>query len=257
MAKNKVLIMIPTYNERENIRPMLYLIAQEKLDADVLFVDDNSPDGTGHVIEEEKQDRPYLSVLHRNSKDGVGSAHQAGIAYAYAKGYHLLVTMDSDFSHSPAYIKDLLNAASSADIVVGSRYLQTNSLAEWSVFRKLLTHTGHLLTRTLLGLRYDASNAFRLYNLKTVDQRLFELVKSKSYSFFFESLFLMHKNRVRIEQIPISLPKRTYGRSKMSYKDIYRSLRLLLLLFFRSIFFRKTIFIQRTQVSHETSKKNT
>lgn len=240
---NKILIVIPTYNESENVVPLLVQICDEKLKVDILFVDDNSPDGTGELIERQKKKHKNLQVLHRKGKEGIGSAHQAGINYAYEKQYEFLITMDSDFSHSPAYIPRLLEEAGTADIVVGSRYLQEKSLADWSLMRKILTHTGHLLTRILLGMKFDASNAFRLYDLKVIDQRIFGLVQSKSYSFFFESLFILYKNGLQITEIPIVLPKRTYGRSKMTFKDIYRSLSLLFKIFIRHKIFRSTVIL--------------
>jgi len=231
--------MIPTYDERDHIAEMIKQLEDENLGADILFVDDNSPDGSGDLIELESKKRNNVFIIRRPGKDGIGSAHQTGINYAYAKNYEMLVTMDCDFSHSPHYIPDFIRASGDADVVVGSRYLLKNSLSEWNVMRKVLTYTGHFLTKFLLGMNYDATNAFRLYNLKSIDSDVFSLVKSRSYSFFFESLFILHHNDFSITEIPISLPRRTYGTSKMSYRDIFISLKLLLYMFFRKIFQRR------------------
>jgi SAM-dependent methyltransferase len=147
------------------------------------------------------------------------------------------VTMDCDFTHDPRYIPALLaEGRAGADVVVGSRYLREDSLAGWNVYRKALTHLGHLLTRVLLGMSYDATNAFRWYRLTTVPRRIFDVVTSQGYSFFFESLYILHRNGFRISQVPVPLPKRTYGSSKMSLREIGRSLQLLVAICLRASF---------------------
>ena len=128
-----------------------------------------------------------------------------------------------------------------ANIVVGSRYLKKHSLASWNLFRKTLTHFGHFLTVTLLEMPYDASGAFRLYNLRNIDRKLFSLVKSPGYSFFFESLFILNYNKIKIAEIPIELPSRTYGTSKMTFKDAWSSLSFLWNLYKRKLFDKKSL----------------
>lgn len=231
----KTLIFIPTYNERENVSKICEQLFSLGLGADVLFIDDNSPDGTGKILDELAKKFPNLSVKHRSGKLGVGSAHLEGIAWAYERGYERLITLDCDFTHSPTDILKLLAHADNYDIVVGSRFLQQGSLADWSLYRRFLTHFGHLLTRHLLRIKQDATGAFRIYRLTTIPQSLFSLVKSRGYSFFFESLFLMTRNGFAIHEIPIVLPNRTYGTSKMSTRDIWRSVRQMLSLFWGSL----------------------
>ena len=215
--------MIPTYNEADNVVIIVSGIATTGLDVDILFVDDNSPDGTGTILDRLASNNPRLKVLHRPGKQGIGSAHKAGIRWAYQEGYSTLVTMDSDLSHSPSDIKRLLVSAEHADVVVGSRFLEANSLEGWVWHRKLLTHIGHLLTRVVLGLPFDCTNAFRRYRIDRIPLGVFQMVESQSYSFFYESLFRIKQNGFRISEIAIKLPARTYGHSKMRLKDVMHS----------------------------------
>lgn len=242
----KGLIFIPTYNERENVEKLISQLDQLDLDFDLLFVDDNSPDKTGEVLDRIASDRENLFVVHRPSKLGIGSAHIDGIDWAYKNGYQLLITMDSDFSHSPGYILKLIEHAKTSDVVVGSRYLQKNSLSEWNFRRKFLTHMGHFLTKLLLGMPYDATGAFRLYRLDRISQKCFHSEKSLGYSFFFESLFLLFKNHYKVKEIAIDLPARTYGTSKMKMSDALFSLVMLVQLVFLNVFKPGIFFVGRT-----------
>ena len=230
IPQRDTLIFIPTYNERENVEPMcralLALIDRGAVDADVMFIDDNSPDGTGQVLDRLAAERPdRVSVVHRAGKEGIGTAHQAGINRAYDLGYKTLITLDCDFTHSPDDIPRLLERLPGHDVVVGSRYLKSGSLPGWNLLRRFLTNFGHFLTERLLGMTYDATGAFRVYRIGAIPRELFTLIKSRGYSFFFESLFLLHRNGYRIAQVPIVLPARTYGHSKMSFRDAARSAR--------------------------------
>lgn len=234
--KNSLLIFIPTYNEKENVERLCSDLLGLGLEADILFMDDNSPDGTGDILEGLAKKHGNVKVVHRSGKLGIGSAHFEGINWAYDHGYSQLITMDCDFTHPPVYIHDLLKVGKNYDIVVTSRYMQKDSLEDWGLFRKFLTQLGHFLTKNLLQLHYDATGGFRLYNLAKVKQALFGLVESKSYSFLFESLFILNFNKYSITEIPIKLPKRTYGHSKMQLSDAIFSFRYLLSLFFNQIF---------------------
>lgn len=243
----KLLIFIPTYNEAENVKIIYNLLKSLHFfeQFDILFLDDNSPDGTGQIIDDLAEQDATLFTIHRTGKQGIGSAHQAGIKWAYEKGYQKLITMDCDLTHSPEYIIDFYNASQEAEIVVGSRYLQKDSLATWNLFRKSITKFGHFLTKDVLGMPYDASGAFRLYDLSTIPQEIFALIKSKSYSFFFESLLILHLNKIPIKEIPIKLPKRTYGNSKMSIKDALTSLEFLFTMFRKKNFQRKSLIYEK------------
>jgi dolichol-phosphate mannosyltransferase len=220
----KALLAVPTYNERDNVERLIAEIVEVVPGLDLLFLDDASPDGTGDLLESLKARYPTLAVSHRPGKLGIGSAHLDAIAWAYDKGYETLLTMDADFTHPPSYLPEILSKGTEADVVVGSRYLLPNSLDEWTLFRRLLTRGGHLLTRTLLGLREDASSAYRLYRLDRIPRAAFSLVRARGYSFFFESLYVLRVNGFRIREVPIVLPARASGRSKMGIMDAGKGL---------------------------------
>jgi dolichol-phosphate mannosyltransferase len=227
----RTLIFIPTYNEHDNVRQMCEEILGLGLDADLVFMDDASPDGTGRILDELAQRHARVAVVHRTGKQGIGSAHLAGIALAYERNYTRLVTLDCDFTHSPSLIPAFLEASRDTDVVLGSRYLEPASLPGWTLFRKSLTTLGHLLTQSLLNLSEDATGGFRVYNLETIPRALFDLVQSRGYAFFFESLFILQRNGFRLTELPIALPARTYGSSKMTLQEVQRSVSTLLSLF--------------------------
>ena len=222
MASPRILIFIPTYNESGNVERMARELVALDLPADIVFLDDNSPDGTGAILDRLAATTSSVDVVHRQGKEGIGSAHQAGIARAYEGGYDILVTLDCDFTHDPGDIPKMLAALPGHDMVVGSRYMERGSLPGWNLMRRCLTMFGHFLTSTLLGLPQDASGAFRVYDLRRIDRRAFSLVGSRSYSFFFESLFVLHRNGCDIAEIPIVLPVRTYGSSKLTAGEAVR-----------------------------------
>jgi dolichol-phosphate mannosyltransferase len=248
----KTLVFIPTYNEMENVLPLWNALKKLQLKWDVLFLDDGSPDGTGQILDQLAKDESTITVLHRSGKQGIGSAHQTGIQYAYEHNYTYLITMDADFTHNPEDLPKLLAKAADYDIVVGSRYVLKNSLATWNLLRKLLTWTAHFLTTYLLHLKYDATGALRVYRLDHLPKEIFSLVASKSYSFFFESLHILNLNQFSIGEVPIELPARTYGHSKMNYKEALGSLRFLVLTCFRTYFQRETLLANRSEMmNHE------
>lgn len=227
----KTLIFIPTYSERENVGPMCEQIVALGLDADLLFLDDDSPDGTGELLDALAAKHPSMRVIHRKGERGVGGAHLAGIAYAYDHGYEKLVTMDCDFTHAPSDIPMMLAESVGADVTIASRYMERDSLPGWSVARKGLTKLGHLMTENLLGISNDATGAFRVYDLERVPREIFDLVTARGYAFFFQSLFIMHQNGLVFRDVPIKLPARTYGHSKMSIAEIRRSVGQLVTLY--------------------------
>ena len=241
MSKQRTLVMIPTYNESENVEVIASGILSTGVDADLLFVDDDSPDGTGAILDRMGAECPRLRVLHRPEKLGIGSAHKAGIQWAYQHGYTRLLTMDSDLSHSPSDIPRLLAAIDDSDEVVGSRFVEANSLEGWTWTRKLMTHLGHWSTTVFLHLPQDCTNAFRVYQLDRIPADLFEKVQSTSYSFFLESLDRLNVSGFRISQVAIKLPPRTYGHSKMKFKDVAYSVVLILRLGWRMRFNRPSL----------------
>lgn len=231
----KALLFIPTYNERDNAPRLCDELLALNLPLDILFIDDGSPDGTGELLEEISSRNTSIKVVRRDGKKGIGDAHQFGVRYAYERGYQIVMSMDADFTHRPEDILRLLSLKDQADVVVGSRYMSKNSLPGWNLFRRVLTKVGHLLTVVLLKMPYDATGALRLYRIDNIPQAAFNLVESRGYSFFFESLYILFKNKFRVREIPITLPARTYGNSKMDFREIRRSVTLLLKTFAQSV----------------------
>lgn len=230
---DKFLIFTPTLNEAQNITLLLQEIEKVKMPGayDILVLDDNSPDGTGRILDELKLTRPHLHVIHKMNRNGIGGAHKDGIQWAYEHGYKTLVTMDADFTHPPHRIPELFHNNQNFDVVVGSRYMEKNSLDGWNSMRKFLTWTAHFLTTFLLGLKYDSTGAFRLYKLDRIHRGFFSEVQSNGYAFFFESLHLLNVGKYKINEVPISLPPRTYGSSKMSYFEAMKSIKTLFTIF--------------------------
>lgn len=226
----RLLALIPTYNEAENVEEVVGGILSLALDMDMLFVDDNSPDGTGAILDRLAGRYPRLRVLHRPGKSGIGSAHRDGILWAYQQGYQGLVTMDADLTHRPRDILRLLEAAGDKDVVVGSRFINPDSLRDWAWHRRLLTRLGHRLTRVVLGLPQDATNAFRFYRLANIPRGLWDMVESPGYSFFFETLLRLSVSGLRLGEIAIVLPARACGHSKMRFSDIRHSVLFLFVL---------------------------
>lgn len=222
--EKRLLVFIPTYNELGNVAELCSRIMALNIELDMLFLDDNSPDGTGDLLDRLAGQHSTIHVIHRPEKLGIGSAHFEGIAWAYDRQYETLITMDGDFTHPPENVPDLLRMSRDADVVVGSRYLLKNSLDEWTVFRKFLTSGGHFLTKHLLKLPYDASTAYRLYRLNRIPRGVFHLVRSQGYAFFFESLFALHANGFSIKEVGIILPARACGQSKMTVREACRGL---------------------------------
>ena len=221
---NEILIFTPTYNESENIRSLIEEILDLHLPADILVMDDNSPDGTGGIVTEMMRSHPNLKLWKRDGKEGIGSAHLTALRHAKSRGYRFFVSLDADFSHKPQDIPRLLELKESHDVVVGSRFQLDSSLREWNPFRRFLTHLGHFLTRTMLGLPYDASGGLRLYRLDRISDALLSRIESRDYEFFFESLTLFHLSGMKIGEVPVELPARTYGHSKMRLGHMVRGL---------------------------------
>jgi dolichol-phosphate mannosyltransferase len=219
-----ILIMIPTYNEIGNIPSLverLLAIRRSKSgNADILFIDDNSPDGTGKWLDECAKKHDCISVMHKSKKGGIGLAHQYGILFAYYRKYTHLITMDGDFTHSPEDIPKLLEKSGNYDVVIGGRHAQKDSLAGWTPWRKFLTHLDHQFTLRLLNLPYDATSAFRVYRIDIIALEAFLRTTSKSYPFVFESLCILHENGYSIYDVPVVLPPRAAGNSKLKFKDM-------------------------------------
>jgi dolichol-phosphate mannosyltransferase len=220
-----ILVFIPTFNEALNISELVHKIFLLHKEIDILIIDDNSPDSTANKVRDLSSEYPSLSMIKRPRKLGVGSAHKDAFIYARENKYKYLITMDSDFTHKPEDIQNFITVIQECDIVVGSRFINGNGVRDWSVYRKLMTYLGHYITYYFLGIPFDASGAFRAYNLKSIDMQIIKSTTSNGYSFFIESAFLFFKNNLKIKEVPIVLPKRTYGDSKMGFSDIVNTLK--------------------------------
>jgi len=243
--ENKTLVFIPTYNESAYVSIITEQIRKEREDVDILFVDDASPDGTGKMIDALVEKYTYVHVVHRQGKEGIGSAHLVGIRWAYDKGYSHLITMDCDMGQSPKYLHEFFKYSDDFDVVIGSRYARSEGFKGWGLFRRILTKTGHFLTEFFLKLPYDATIAFRLYRLDRIPVNLFNLVQSRGYSFFFESLYILKFNGFKITEFPIHMTTRTFGQSKMGFDEILKSFRQFIHICWKSFWHKNKTFLYR------------
>mgnify|MGYP001257656175 FL=1 len=217
----KELIVIPTYNEKNNISLLLKkLIKQYRSRFEILIIDDNSPDGTAGEVLKFSKKYNFIKLKSRDNKMGIGSAHKYGVKYAFKNNFKILITMDSDGTHNPKYIKKFLHLIKRYDLITTTRFSNKKSLKSWPLFRVLLTNIRHFIIKFFLGISIDASGAFRCYNLSKIKSKDILMAKDNGYSFFWESIFILHKRKYLIGEIPISLPYRSIGSSKMKIKDI-------------------------------------
>ena len=243
MKINKTLVFIPTLNEEKNVKIIYEKIKLLKINVDYLFIDDDSSDGTLEILKELSSKDKRLSFIHRTNNKGIGSAHVEGIKYAYKNSYEMIITMDCDLSHSPQDIIKFINASKKGDIIIGTRFKNKKSIEDWNFYRKSLTRLGNIATLFFLGLNFDTTGAFRLYNLRKINHNFLNLITFNRYSFFFESLYILNLNKYKIVEIPINLPSRVYGESKQTFKDIFIGFKNLLLIFYRRLFNKKKYII--------------
>jgi dolichol-phosphate mannosyltransferase len=214
------LIIIPTYNEKENLGPLLEAIYEIRPDIHVLVVDDNSPDGTGQLVAEWAEAPQYegrLFLLRRAGKLGLGTAYIAGFRWALARSYRRILEMDADFSHNPRYLPDLLAATEEADLVLGSRYVPGGGVKNWGFWRRFLSRGGSLYARVLLGLPYqDLTGGFKCFRREVLETLDLGAVRSNGYSFQIELTYRAHCKGFKIKEVPIVFEDREVGKSKMS-----------------------------------------
>tara|TARA_Y100001970_G_scaffold266811_1_gene355991 strand:- start:305 stop:1012 length:708 start_codon:yes stop_codon:yes gene_type:complete len=221
----KQLIIIPTYNEKTNISILLKkLIKLYKSKFEILIIDDNSPDGTAAEVLKFSKKYNFIKLKSRQKKMGIGSAHKYGVKYAFKNKFKILITMDSDGTHNPRYIKKFSNLIKKYDLITTTRFSNKKSLQNWPIFRILLTNLRHFIIKFFLGISVDASGAFRCYNLTKIRLKDILSAKDNGYSFFWESIFILFKKKYLIHEIPIELPYRSIGSSKMRIRDIINAL---------------------------------
>jgi dolichol-phosphate mannosyltransferase len=231
--KSKYLIIIPTYNEKRNVSLIIEKINKRvKFKCDVLIVDDNSTDGTIEVLKNIKSKN--VSYIIREKKLGIGSAHKFGIRKAYQLKYKYIITMDCDGTHDPKYIKKMVKDIQNKEIVITNRFTKNDSLKQWDIHRKLITTLRHLFVTFIFKTNLDSSGAFRFYNTDKVKLKKILLAKSDGYTFFTESTVILNKF-YKIDQIPILLPKRYSGYSKMKLTDVVFGFFYIILLYFKNI----------------------
>jgi dolichol-phosphate mannosyltransferase len=213
----KTLIIVPTYNECENISPLLKEIFSYAPTTDILIVDDNSPDGTGALADQMSAEDARIHVLHRSGKQGLGTAYILGFKYAIDNHYDAAFEMDADFSHDPRYLPDFLNLIERADLVIGSRYIPGGSTPNWSLLRRLISGCGNIFARTLLGMPvHDCTAGFRCYRRSVLENVGLDTVQSQGYGFQVEMAYRTQKLGFKIVETPIVFLDRRVGKSKMS-----------------------------------------
>ena len=214
-------IVIPTYNERENIVPLIEAILALPVRAGVIIVDDNSPDGTGDLADRLHAEHPSVEVIHRRAKLGLGTAHIAGLKRALTRGANLAITMDADFSHHPRYIPDLIAAMQHSDLCIGSRYVPGGGTVDCTLPRRLLSHGANAFARLMLGLSaHDCTAGFRCYRREVLEQIPLDGIFSDGYSFLIEMLNLCQRSGACISEVPIIFANRRQGKSKISRKEV-------------------------------------
>lgn len=213
----KTLIIIPTYNEVENLRPLLEAIFSNAAQTDILIVDDNSPDGTGVLADSLHEADPRVHVLHRTGKLGLGTAYIAGFKYAIAQGYDAAFEMDADFSHDPKYLPDFLKAIENADLVIGSRYIKGGDTPNWTLLRRFISGGGNTFSRFVLNLPiHDCTAGYRCYRREVLESIDLDSVQALGYAFQVEMAYRVLKGGFKVVEIPIIFLDRRVGKSKMS-----------------------------------------
>lgn len=213
----RVLVIIPTYNEAENVRLIAERVRRAVPSVDILVADDNSPDGTGDIADELAASDDHVFVLHRAGKEGLGAAYVAGFGWAKDKGYDVVVEMDADGSHAPEELPMLLDALRTTDVVLGTRYVPGGSVHNWPLHRLALSRGGNIYIRMALGMPFrDATGGYRAYRMPVLDEIDVATVASQGYSFQVELAWRAHRHGFRIVEVPITFTERERGASKMS-----------------------------------------
>jgi dolichol-phosphate mannosyltransferase len=216
------LVIIPTYNERDNIARLIDQVLARDDRLDVLVVDDGSPDGTGAIVDGIKATNPRVDVIHRERKLGLGTAYIMAFKWALARRYDFVFEMDADFSHDPAHLPQFLEALEGADLVLGSRYRNGRvTVVNWPVGRLLLSYAANVYARVVTGLQlFDSTGGFKCFRRQVLEAVELDAVRSSGYAFQIEMNFRAWKKGFRIVEIPIVFVDRTEGESKMSKKIV-------------------------------------
>lgn len=226
----RTLVVVPTYDEAENIVALLEAIRSTAPAVDVLVVDDASPDGTGKIAEETASRLGQIDVLHRGAKGGLGRAYRAGFAWGLSRDYDALVEMDADFSHDPSALPSLLDAAERYEVVIGSRYVPGGAIPNWKLTRLAISRFGNLYASVLLGLRVtDSTAGYRVYRKSALEKIDYSTVEAEGYAFQIEMTYRARIADASIKEVPITFVDRTQGTSKMSSAIVIEALWLVTL----------------------------
>ncbi|HDT14962.1 MAG TPA: polyprenol monophosphomannose synthase [Firmicutes bacterium] len=217
----KVLAVIPTYNEKENIKKMIAMIKKTVKDIDILVVDDNSPDGTANAVKREAKKHKGIKLMQRPEKKGLGTAYVEGFKYAIEKKYDLIFEMDADFSHDPAYMPEFIKKMKKYDLVIGSRYINGVSVVNWPIRRLMLSKFASRYVRMITGMPFtDCTSGFKCFKRKVLEAVDLDRIDSDGYSFQVEMHYKAWKNGFEIGEHPIIFVDRHAGTSKMSREVI-------------------------------------
>lgn len=236
MNKKNILIIIPTYNEKENVEEIQKAIFESCPNSDILFVDDNSPDGTGQLIDHLIAQNPRIHVLHRKDKQqGLGRAYIAGFKWALEQGYDYILEMDADFSHNPKSVPDLLEAAQEADLVLGSRYINGIRVVNWPLLRLFISKGAAVYVRIITGMPFtDPTGGFKCFRRRVLEHIDLDTVRSNGYSFQIEMTHNAWMAGFKVMEIPITFTERQSGHSKMNAAIVREALWMVWKLLLRS-----------------------
>lgn len=240
-SRRRSILVLPTFNERENIEKFLTRVRETNPGLSIVVVDDLSPDGTGAIVEQLSNTDSLLSVIHRSGKKGLGAAYLAGFARALERGFDNIVTMDADFSHDPAVIPSLLGALENdSAVAIGSRYIPGGSIVGWPLHRHVLSKYGNFYTRFVLGLTpRDCTSGFRAYRSSTLAAIDLNSIKGDGYVFLTSILRRIQQQRLKVTEVPITFTDRVEGQSKMSPRIVAESMLLVTLFGLKDLLRRK------------------
>jgi dolichol-phosphate mannosyltransferase len=237
----KTLVIIPTYNEIDNVSKIIPEILAQDEGFNVLVVDDNSPDGTAALVKEMQKNNDRIHIIERPSKLGLGTAYVAGFKYALSNGYDYVFEMDADFSHDPKALPSLLAKAEEYDLVIGSRYISGVNVVNWPMSRLILSYAANVYTRLITGLPVrDATAGFKCYRRAVLESLDLDSIKSNGYSFQIETNFMAWRKGFKIFEVPIVFVDRQAGTSKMSKHIVYEAAWMVWKLKLKSILSKKS-----------------
>ncbi len=224
---SEIVVIIPTYNEKENVERIVAEVLSQPLDISVLIVDDNSPDGTGEIADRLAESDPRVHVLHREGKQGLGTAYIAGFRYALERGAQYCFEIDADFSHDTRDIPRLYDAATKADAAIGSRYIKGGGCENWSIFRWMISRGGNLYTKLVARTKtVDATSGFRCYSRRVLEAIDLDRVDARGYAFQIEMTFVAEALGFRLVEVPIIFTDRMGGKSKMDADIFWEGLKV-------------------------------